>query len=368
MKVLHVIARMNVGGTARYLSMLSKGLTANGFESAIATGYVQGAEAEDSSVKENKLHRLPDLGRAINLNADLKAMRQLKLLVAQEKPDVIHSHTFKAGFIVRLQRRALNKAAGKNLKFVHTFHGHLLEDPEFKGLRKLLIIWVEKYLAKRTDILVTVGQKVSDNLLARKIGISNQYRNIPPGVLPLKIIDKSIARNQLGLEQHAKVVGWIARITGVKNPHLAAQVTNEFHGIQFIFGGDGDLINELKSELSENSKVYGWVDASIFLSACDAIFSTSENEGMPIALIEAQLAGIPVVATNVGSVSEVVIDGETGYVTDKSKYQIIHRLQELLSDDSLSQRMGVSAVMHASSKFSPEVMVQKHIDLYRVLV
>ena len=111
------------------------------------------------------------------------------------------------------------------------------------------------------------------------------------------------------------MVGWLARVTGVKNPLLAAEVANEFPDVQFIFGGAGDQLEALKSAVKENSTVMGWVDAATFISACDVVLSTSENEGMPVALIEAQMAGKPVVATNVGSVSEVIINGETGFVT-----------------------------------------------------
>ena len=124
MKVLHLIARMNVGGTARYLTMLDQGLNASGIESSIATGFVQDAEAEDPSVAQVKLHRLNHLGRAINPIADHKALKELIALVAEVKPDIIHSHTFKAGFLARIKPAQLNKAAGKEIKFVHTFHGH----------------------------------------------------------------------------------------------------------------------------------------------------------------------------------------------------------------------------------------------------
>ena len=101
MKVLHLIARMNVGGTARYLTMLSNGLEAAGIESSIATGFVQGAEAEDPSVASVKIHRINHLGRAINPIADHKAFKEFQALVANEQPDIIHTHTFKAGFIAR---------------------------------------------------------------------------------------------------------------------------------------------------------------------------------------------------------------------------------------------------------------------------
>ena len=165
MKVLHLIARMNVGGTARYLTMLDAGLNANGIESSIATGFVQGAEAEDPSLQTVNLHRISHLGRAINPIADHRAYKEFRELVSIEKPDIIHSHTFKAGLIARARKKTLIKAAGKDIKFVHTFHGHLLDDPEFKGVKKDIIIAIERALAKRTDKLITVGQRVSDELL-----------------------------------------------------------------------------------------------------------------------------------------------------------------------------------------------------------
>lgn len=367
MKVLHLIARMNVGGTARYLTMLSNGLESKGIESSIATGFVQGAEAEDPSISSVKLHRINHLGRAINPIADHKAFKEFEALVAIEKPDIIHSHTFKAGFITRFRKSSLTKAAGKEIKFVHTFHGHLLDDPEFSGLKKLLIIQAEKVLAKRADKLVTVGKRVSDELLQTGIGKPEQYLNIPPGVMALPEIDKSEARQKLGIATHGKVVGWLARVTGVKNPLLAAEVANEYPDLQFIFGGAGDQLEVLKSAVRENSTVMGWVDAATFISACDLVISTSENEGMPVALIEAQMAGKPVVATNVGSVSEVIIDGETGFVTEKSKYELVLKLEQLLSDAEMTEKMSKAAKNHANKAFSIEAMVQKHIDLYKAL-
>ena len=367
MKVLHLIARMNVGGTARYLSMLANGLEANGVESSIATGYVQGAEAEDPSVNSVKLHRIAHLGRAINPISDYLALQAFKTLVIKEKPDIIHSHTFKAGLVARIQKKSLIKAAGKEIKFVHTFHGHLLDDPEFSGLKKFAIIVLERALAKKSDKLITVGQRVADELLQEEVGNPSQYVNIPPGVVALKNLEKSEARKELGISNDKQVIGWLARVTGVKNPLLAAEVAREIPEAQFIFGGDGDLSDQLKNSLPSNAKVYGWVDAATFISACDAILSTSENEGMPVALIEAQMSGRPVVATNVGSVSEVVINNQTGLMVSKAKAALVGALRELLSDGAKLQRFGNEAAKHAYSNFSPSVMVQKHLDLYRLL-
>ena len=366
MKVLHLIARMNVGGTARYLTMLSNGLEAHGITSEIATGFVQGAESEDPSIAYVKVHRIQNLGRAINPIADHKAFKEFEALVAKIKPDIIHSHTFKAGFIARARKKSFIKAAGKEIKFIHTFHGHLLDDPEFSGPKKSAIIAIERALAKKCDKLITVGQKVADELLANEIGHPNQFINIPPGVHVLPTKSKDDARQELGIT-HSPVIGWLARVTGVKNPLLAAAIAKEIPNAQFIFGGDGDLIAQLKNAAPQNAKVMGWVDAATFLSACDIVLSTSENEGMPVALIEAQLAGIPVVATNVGSTSEVITHNQTGLITTKSKQDIIAALQTLINTPETLINMGQSATTHARANFSPDAMINKHIDLYKAL-
>ena len=369
-KVLHLIARMNVGGTARYLTMLDSGLNDpnrnTGFESSIATGFVQGAESEDPSIANVKLHRINSLGRAINPIADHKAFKEFEELVAELKPDIIHSHTFKAGLIARARRASFEKSAGKQIKFVHTFHGHLLDDPEFSGLKKTAIIAIERALAKKSDQLITVGQKVADELLENKVGHKSKFINIPPGVNPLPTKAKDQARQELGIT-HSPVIGWLARVTGVKNPLLAAEIAKEIPNAQFIFGGDGDLMDQLKKCAPLNAKVFGWVDAATFLSACDLILSTSENEGMPVALIEAQLAGIPVVATNVGSSAEVIAHNQTGLITSKEKSEIITAINQLLNAPETLKNMGISATTHARTHFAPEVMIQKHINLYRAI-
>lgn len=367
MKVLHLIARMNVGGTARYLTMLSNGLEKAGIDSSIATGFVQGAESEDPSVAEVKLHRINHLGRAINPIADHKAFKEFEALVAIEQPDIIHTHTFKSGFIARSKRNALIKSAGKEIKFIHTFHGHLLDDPEFSGPKKTAIIAIERALAKKTNKIITVGQKVADELLANEIGNANQFINIPPGVNPLPTKPKEQARQELGLTHNTPTIGWLARVTGVKNPLLAAEIAKEIPEATFIFGGDGDLLNQLKKSAPANAKVFGWVDAATFISACDAILSTSENEGMPVALIEAQLAGKPVIATNVGSTAEVVINNETGIVTSKNKAELVAAINQLLANPEALENMGKKAAIRALETFAPSTMINSHINLYKAL-
>ena len=165
MRVLHVIARLNVGGTARYITRLAEELPKHKIETFVATGFVQGSEQEDPSAKNLKVIRIPSLGRQFNPIKDHFAFKQLLEVVREVKPDILHSHTFKAGYVGRIKTDEINKAAGKRVKFVHTFHGHLFDDPEFSGLKSLIITSFERRFAMRTDAIVAVGAQVARELL-----------------------------------------------------------------------------------------------------------------------------------------------------------------------------------------------------------
>jgi glycosyltransferase involved in cell wall biosynthesis len=359
MRVLHVIARLNIGGTARYITRLAEELPKHKIETFIATGFVQGSEAEDPSAKKLKVIRIPSLGRQINPIKDHLAFKQLLEVIREVKPDILHTHTFKAGYIGRIKTKEINRAAGKQVKFVHTFHGHLFDDPEFSGLKSLIITSFERRFAMRTDAIVTVGAQVAKELLEREIGQPEQFTNIPPGVEPLKI-PKAKPRTKI-------TIGWIARVTGVKNPLRALEIAKLFPDAQFLIAGGGDMLEQVKAQAPRNTKVLGWTDASKLFAASDIILSTSENEGMPIALIEAQLASKPVVATNVGVVSEVVLNNKTGFVTRKNTEDLAKALEKLINSKALRTAQGKAARAHAAKAFSVEKMIQAHVSLYKKL-
>jgi glycosyltransferase involved in cell wall biosynthesis len=359
MRVLHVIARLNVGGTARYITRLAEELPKHKIETFVATGFVQGSEQEDPSAKNLKVIRIPSLGRQINPIKDHFAFKQLLKVVNEVKPDIIHTHTFKAGYIGRIKTKEINRAAGKQVKFVHTFHGHLFDDPEFSGLKSLIITSFERRFAMRTDAIITVGAQVAKELLEREIGQPEQFTNIPPGVEPLKLPNA---------KPSAKVtIGWIARVTGVKNPLRALEIARLFPDAQFLIAGGGDMLDQVKAQAPKNTKVLGWTDAAKLFASSDIILSTSENEGMPIALIEAQLASKPVVATNVGGVAEVVLNNKTGFVTKKNTQELAKALEKLISSKALRSAQGKAAKAHATKTFSVEKMISAHISLYKKL-
>jgi glycosyltransferase involved in cell wall biosynthesis len=361
MRVLHVIARLNVGGTARYITQLANELPKHGIETFVATGFVQGAEVEDPSAQSIDLIRIPALGRSIRPIKDHFARKQLEKIIQEVKPDIIHTHTFKAGYVIRMKQQAA--------PVIHTFHGHLLDDPEFSGFKSKLIVALERKFAKKSAKLVTVGRRVADELLEQQIGSRNQFVNIPPGVVAVNVTPKVQALKNLNLEDNgAPIVGWIARVTGVKNPMRALEVADALPDTRFVMAGGGDLLEQVKAKAPANVSVIGWAEAADLFGASDIILSTSENEGMPVALIEAQLAGKPVIATDVGSVSEVILNHETGIVTNKNAGSIASAVESLMLDKTTREEMGRLAIARAQALFSVDRMINAHIELYKSIV
>jgi glycosyltransferase involved in cell wall biosynthesis len=363
--VLQVIARMNLGGASKYIIQLSKELEAIGINSPIATGYVQKGEIEDPDLK--KLHpiRIKHLGRKISPKNDLKSMIELSKLIFEIKPDIVHTHTFKAGFIARIQRNIIEKKLGKKIKFIHTIHGHLFDDPEFKGIKSLVIALIERHLANRTDQLITNGITVAKDLKRKGINEYKDITSIYPGVVPIKLISKvsSLKRFQIHDKQRVRVL-WMARVTGVKNPKKLISIARALPEIDFYMAGSGDLLEEIKAIVPINLKVLDWQEAKNVLPIADIFLSTSENEGVPMALVEAQLAGIPIVATNVGSVSEVVINNKTGLLCDKSEKQLILSIKKIAENKKLRSTFSKQAKILALKKFSTTKFINAHRNIY----
>jgi len=352
MRVLHVIARMNVGGTARYVSHLVSDVPG---ENLLAAGTVQGSEVEDPVVAELPVVRIAHLGRKIDPINDFKAYLELRKIVKEFNPDLIHSHTFKAGLIAR--------ALARRNKKVHTFHGHLFDDSSFSSLAKLFITTAERISARRTDFLISVGERVGVELRDKGVGRNKPWASIKPGVDALARHDKTSARTSLGLPE-GLIVGWMARVTAVKNPQLFLEVVRALPEITFALAGGGDLLDEIRTSAPGNLIILGWSDASLFWSAVDLAISTSDNEGMPIALIEAQLAGVPVIATNVGSNAEVISDGVTGIVTSKDVAKLVAAVRALATDEELRSSMSVAAAHRAEREFSLAAMIESHHKVY----
>lgn len=358
MRILFAIARLNVGGTSQYLRELINGLEKSGYEVLIAVGNVQGAEVEDSAIETMPIYRIANLGRRISPISDLRALFEIRKLISEFKPDLIYSHTFKAGLLVRLipSKRTL----------IHCFHGHLLTDPEFSVWKIKLVILVEKFLGKRTSFLVTVGNRVAKELIEVGIGSKEKYRSIAPGVTKLTLESRKTARLELGLDSEVRpIVVWLARVTAVKAPQRVAEIARKIPEARFVLAGGGDLLDEMQKNCPSNLSIVGWQPASRMWAIADLAISTSENEGMPVALIEAQLAGLPVVAVDVGSVGEVISDGETGFVFNSFGPEFIEKVRELVLSRKSREKISARAAVRASYEFSTEKMVNSHIALFK---
>ena len=343
---------MNVGGTARYVGELVEKIP----DSSLATGYVQGLEVEDPCVQALPVIRVPHMGRKISPFKDFQSWFELRKIIDEQKPAIVHTHTFKAGLIGRL--------VGGPHRRVHTFHGHLFDDQSFSGLEKKVITFAEKFLANRTDLLISVGNKVGIELRTEGVGKNKNWQSIAPGVIALAQMEKKEARRKIGINNDSVLFGWMARVTEVKNPFLLIEVAKRLPSIDFVMAGGGNLLEQVKARAPKNLSVIGWVDASVFWSAVDCAISTSDNEGMPVALIEAQLAGIPVIATDVGSNSEVIENGVTGIVTTRDLEMLVSAVQRLARNASLRAAMGDMARIRALKEFNMENMINAHIEAY----
>ena len=354
MKVMQVIARMNVGGTARYVGRIAQDLPNQGFDMLLVTGQVQGSEVEDPILDQLAIQRIQRLGRRINPLDDVRARHELRAAIRFHNPDLIHTHTFKAGALVR----SLNL----DIPVVHTFHGHLFDDPDFSGRKARIISLIERLLAPRTARIVTVGEVVGQDLLQRGIGTPDQYVSIPPGVDALELPARDDAREQLQISTDALVVAWVARVTEVKGPGRVLAIAKHFPDTTFLMAGGGNLLEDMRRSAPANLRVLGWMPTADVYAAADIALSTSFNEGMPVSLIEAQLAGLPVVANDVGSVREVVQDEFTGFVGANS--DLVENLRILVRDATLRREMASMAQDRAQRTFSPERMLNAHSDLY----
>ena len=357
MRVIQVIARMNVGGTARYVGRIAQDLPDQGFDMLLVTGQVQGSEVEDPIVDQLAIQRIQRLGRRINPLDDVRARHELRAAIRFHNPDLIHTHTFKAGALIR----SLDLA----IPVVHTFHGHLFDDPDFSRRKARIITLIERFLAPRTTRIVTVGEIVGQDLLQRGIGTPDQYVSIPPGVDALKLPTREDARAQLHISTDSLVVAWVARVTEVKGPERVITLAERFPDTTFLMAGGGNLLDEMRRLAPANLRVLGWMPTADVYAAADIALSTSFNEGMPVSLIEAQLAGLPVVANNVGSVREVVQHEATGLVG--ANLDLVDNLKTLLLDDALRGKMASVAQERARQVFSPEHMVRAHAGLYSEL-
>lgn len=372
-RVMRIIARMNVGGPAVQVSGLMRGFDASRFDQKLVTGFCAVDESDylETVATDVTATRIKGFGRSISPRADLAAFIQIVREIRTFRPHIIHTHTAKAGVIGRVA----SIISGHSSVRVHTYHGHLLHG-YFGKYKTLLVILIERFLAVFTTKLLAVGKKVMDDLLTVRIGNAKKFAVMPPGLQLDALPTREKACKTLGLDPSLNYCAFIGRITKIKRPDrfldVVALINSQDTDLHFIVAGAGDLL-EYSRERSTREGLpvtfLGWrEDIETVLAASDLVLLTSDNEGTPLSLIQAGMAHLPIVATRVGSIDEIVVAGETGFLTDLSAQSLADSVMRLASSEVLRREMGKKAHEYTMQRYGVERLVKDHQNLYEELL
>jgi glycosyltransferase involved in cell wall biosynthesis len=369
-RLLRVIARMNIGGPAVQVTTLMNYLPESEVCQLLITGECKDGEKDYLEFNGVEIDRkvIPSLGRKIDLMSDVKAFFKIRKEMKIFKPDIVHTHTFKAGLIGRLAAMSLFSRP----YLVHTFHGHILNG-YLRGMKLIILKTIERILAFKTDVLVAVGERVMEELKEVGIGKSARFEIVPPG-FPLSTLD-SIESAKFSSNAEKLKCAWVGRFVDVKAPHrileIARILSENESQVQFLMAGDGPLRNRIQEQSSFESlpiEFLGWTsDIQSFLQQVDVLILTSINEGTPIAIIESQRLGRPVIATDVGSVRETISHGKSGYAIDYDAFHFAEIIESFANNRERLKEFSEEAILFSGEKFSPDRISRDYLRIYKSL-
>lgn len=324
-KVLRVIARLNIGGPAIHVALLTKGLDPERFTSLLAAGTISPHEGDMSYLVnpgDGTLVHIPELQRELRGVLDFRALIKMFHLLIREKPDIVHTHTAKAGTVGRLAVFLYNASFFKHVKTVHTFHGHVFHD-YFSPLKSNLFLVIEKILAKRTDAIIAISKTQRNELSetfriapARKITHVNLGFDLSPFLSCEE--KRGDLRQRIGVDEKTLLIAVIGRLVPIKNHRMfldAAKLLSDRHPekiLKFLIIGDGELRDSLEAYvdrqgLKEHVCFCGWIkEIHAAFADLDVLALTSLNEGTPVSIIEAMASSVPVIATDAGGVRDLL--------------------------------------------------------------
>ena len=366
MKVLHVITRMNTGGPAVFLYHLTNAMNDLGTQSTIAYGYCESNETDYTEENEFNANfiRIKSLHRTLNPLDDIRAFFQIREIIKREKPDLVNTHMSKSGVLGRIAA----KSVSWNLPVVHTYLGHLIYG--YFGKPKIFIFTlIEKIMSLFTSAAVAITSETKKSLLKEGVGKNLRWEVIRIG-LPKKNV---VIKLNYG-EQKLKIL-WVGRFTDIKNPNFAIETLKELEqrmpGIyELTMVGGGELYNEIM-QVSKGLPVNftGWViDPFKNIEEFDILMMTSKNEGLPLVILEAAMYARPTISTDVGGVSEFIIDGKTGYLVGNKPNEMATKLLDFVKNKKDLFSVGQNAKDLLNEEFSSEFMASRHLDLYLDLV
>lgn len=376
-KVLRVIARLNIGGPAMHVVLLTAGLDCKRFASILVSGRENPGEGSllDYALAHD-VHPiiLPEMVGDFHLGPrELKAVLALYHLMRRERPDVVHTHTAKAGFVGRLAARCARVPV-----VVHTFHGHVLHS-YYSPLKTYALRRMEQLLARITDRIIAVSDQVKGDLVAYGVAAAERIQVVPLGLelepFWRRATSPGAFRRELGLNGEARLVGIVGRLFPIKNHRLfleaAVLVARQEAWARFVVVGDGVLRPELEryaQELGLGERVIftGWRrDLPHIYADLSVLAVTSDNEGTPVSAIEAMAAGCPVVATRVGGLSDLIRHEETGYLVPPGDASAVATaILRLLRDPATARRLGLTAQTMVRERFAVQRLIGDMERLY----
>jgi len=324
-RILRFIARLNIGGPSIHVHLLTTGLDSKMFHSTLVTGKISPSEGNMGYLFapfKAKPIIIEELQREISPLMDLKAFFRIFGLLRRETPDIVHTHTAKAGTSARLATVIFNGFSDGNTKTVHTFHGHVFSG-YFSQPKSLMFIWIERLLARKTDVIIAISQTQKADLAHKfRIAPAEKIRVIPLGFNLVPFLKNPHGRGRfrksLGKGKGALLVGIVGRLVPIKNHALFLDMAkifineNKDLNVGFVLVGDGELRGKLEThvenmDLLNHVSFCGWRrDLPEVYADLDVLALTSENEGTPVSIIEAMASGTCVISTDAGGVRDLL--------------------------------------------------------------
>lgn len=396
-KVVRVIARLNVGGPAKHVVWLTSGLEEAGYRSLLVTGTVPPGE-EDMSYFADEAGvtplYIPEMSREISPKDAVTTWKLFRLFL-RERPDIVHTHTAKAGtvgrvagFFYRWLTPGVLVGRPRPCKFVHTYHGHVFHG-YYGRLKTGAFLTIERLLAKTvTDRLVVVSEQQAEEINKTfRVGRTNQIRIVRLG-LDLNPFSnyaerRALFRSELGIDEETVLVGIVGRLTEIKNHEMFLESVARvgLDNVRYVIIGDGSLRESLTAKAKslgiENNVIFagGRKDPEYFYPALDIVALTSRNEGTPLTLIEAMANGRPVIATLVGGVVDLLGDVVQDQIRERGvgvrPYDVdafAAGLRELIKNRSLRDRLGRAGFEFVEQNYRKERLLQDIKDLYGELL
>ena len=391
-RVIRILNRLAVGGPVLNATYLTKYLAPE-FETLLVVGERESHE-KSAEFLTSKLGipyvTIAGMGRSVNPLSDYKAYGELKKLIKDFKPDIVHTHAAKPGAIGRLAASAMNVPV-----IVHTFHGHVFHS-YFNSLKTKFFINTERYLARKSSAIVAISEQQKKELVQGfRIAPEEKFHVIPLG-LDLDAFavgqqeKRQTFRAEFAVAADEIAIGIIGRLVPIKNHQLflkavAHVLQHANKKIKAFIIGDGETRQELETAAQQAGILFStekssthphplvftsWRhDVDVIMAGLDIVTLTSFNEGTPVSLIEAQAANKPIVSTRVGGISDIVVEGKTALLADvQDEATFADQLLQLVANDALRYDMGSSGRQYVIDRFSYQRLMRDMAALYHQLL